>query len=69
MLFSTLVVLTAVAISSGSPMGLEVGVQASAGRGFSPPIGIVLYGLNRVYDQTIGMHQWNYVAFHLNGLS
>ena len=35
--------ITAVAISGGSPLGLGVGLQASAGRGFSPPTCIVLY--------------------------
>ena len=33
---------TVVAISGGSPMGLEVGLQASAGRGFSPLTCIVM---------------------------
>ena len=33
--------MTVVAISGGSPMGLKVGLQASAGRGFNPQL--VLY--------------------------
>ena len=57
-LLCSVLTITVVAISGGSPMGLEVGLQASAGRGFSPPTCIVLFclgGGRRHHHQNSGI--------------